>query len=415
MSSRNSPIYIENMRLSNKTRLFKLSMPGAFSFKDSAIRIIWIPVTIMATYAGIVVWLNTYFTRHALPVSVIPFISVVLGLLLVFRSNTAYDRYYEGRKLWTDIKNQSRILTRNLCIGVKNVGPNDEKLKREAIRYILAYVVAVKHYLRGEKGTNYLDFQGLLPATFLFKFKHISTLRLSNYSSTGNSPLGRSSSAVDGATLGNNNLSGRSSGSASTRNSPVGGNTNADGDEDSRLFYFPEEPEELTQTPTTPLVNENQAVSGGENVNIPMHIMCEIAKYVETARDSNRMAPQMYGNIIACMNSLASSLAGCERIVATPIPLNYSIHLKQSVYVYLLILPWCILELNPIMVTLVEFITAFLLIGIEGIGAEIENPFGYDRNDLPLDTFCQTLKHELWMIERFSSPVDGEIPEDDDL
>ena len=40
-------------------------------------------------------------------------------------------------------------------------------------------------------------------------------------------------------------------------------------------------------------------------------------------------------------------------------------------------------------------IISFALLGIEDIGVEIENPFGYDRNDLPLDQFCQQLQAEI--------------------
>jgi putative membrane protein len=38
---------------------------------------------------------------------------------------------------------------------------------------------------------------------------------------------------------------------------------------------------------------------------------------------------------------------------------------------------------------------SFTLLGIEGIGVEIENPFGYDANDLPLDTICNTVKQDI--------------------
>ncbi|KAJ1671685.1 hypothetical protein EV182_007499 [Spiromyces aspiralis] len=159
-------------------------------------------------------------------------------------------------------------------------------------------------------------------------------------------------------------------------------------------------------------------VINDENMNLPLHVMCEIARYIESACEGSRMVPQLYGNILSNLNTLVVAMAGCERIVSTPIPRNYSIHLKQSVYIYLLILPWCILELHPIMVVMVEMITSFLLIGIEGIGVEIENPFGYDRNDLPLDSFCHSLRQELALILRYyirAGTSNTQIPVDDDL
>lgn len=36
-------------------------------------------------------------------------------------------------------------------------------------------------------------------------------------------------------------------------------------------------------------------------------------------------------------------------------------------------------------------ITSYIVIGFAAIGAEIENPFGYDKNDLNLDFFCSSI------------------------
>jgi ion channel-forming bestrophin family protein len=40
-------------------------------------------------------------------------------------------------------------------------------------------------------------------------------------------------------------------------------------------------------------------------------------------------------------------------------------------------------------------LVSFTLFGIEEIGIEIENPFGRDRNDLPLDAITQTMRQNL--------------------
>ncbi|KAJ1678449.1 hypothetical protein EV182_004029, partial [Spiromyces aspiralis] len=170
-------VYIDNTKLYNKTRFFQLTVPWVFRFNQSAIRLVYVPVLIMASYAGLVAAYNYYYSKHALPVSVVPFISVVLGLLLVFRSNTAYDRYYEGRRLWTDIRTQSRILVRNICIGIRDKCEQHVDEKKLAIRFIMAYTIAVKHHLRGEMGTDYEDFDGLLSEEFLRRVKSQSYTR----------------------------------------------------------------------------------------------------------------------------------------------------------------------------------------------------------------------------------------------
>ena len=85
------------------------------------------------------------------------------------------------------------------------------------------------------------------------------------------------------------------------------------------------------------------------------------------------------------IEKLSNILGACERIRNTPIPFGYSIHLKRILLIYLITLPfgfiqdmswWCI----PLMM-----MVFFTMIGIELIGEEIEDPFGVDVNDLPVD------------------------------
>ena len=88
-----------------------------FSFKGSVIWEIYPKIMFFAVTATII----TYFYPRInhVKVSPVPFtiIGGVLGFLLVFRTNTSYDRYWEGRKLWGEITNQ----TRNIAIKVENL------------------------------------------------------------------------------------------------------------------------------------------------------------------------------------------------------------------------------------------------------------------------------------------------------
>lgn len=100
------------------------------------------------------------------------------------------------------------------------------------------------------------------------------------------------------------------------------------------------------------------------------------------------------------LNQYLDGVTGCERIKNTPIPLAYSIHLKQLIFIYCLILPFqFVKDLNWGTGFFVAIIS-FALFGIEEIGIEIENPFGYDPNDLPLDELCRDIEMD---IERFLS------------
>jgi putative membrane protein len=76
----------------------------------------------------------------------------VLGLLLVFRTNAGYDRWWEARKLWGGIVNQSR----NLGAGALAYGPADAEWRRGFIGWIIAFPYVSRFSLRGAKPDDHL-------------------------------------------------------------------------------------------------------------------------------------------------------------------------------------------------------------------------------------------------------------------
>lgn len=82
----------------------------------------------------------------------------------------------------------------------------------------------------------------------------------------------------------------------------------------------------------------------------------------------------------------------CERIRDTPIPFSYSAFIKKFVFFYVITLPFgLILSLGYYMVPIIPFIL-YVLASLELIAEQIENPFGLDANDLPLDDICDNIK-----------------------
>lgn len=71
----------------------------------------------------------------------------VISLLLVFRTNTAYDRWWEGRKQWGALVNASR----NLALKVLSFGSMDEEERKLFISRVALYADVLKHHLREEK------------------------------------------------------------------------------------------------------------------------------------------------------------------------------------------------------------------------------------------------------------------------
>jgi putative membrane protein len=75
----------------------------------------------------------------------------------------------------------------------------------------------------------------------------------------------------------------------------------------------------------------------------------------------------------------------CERIKNTPIPYSYSTFLKKFIVIYCLTLPFgFVFSLGYLAIPVVIFVF-YVLASLELIAEEIEDPFGLDANDLPLD------------------------------
>ena len=92
---------------------------------------------------------------------------------------------------------------------------------------------------------------------------------------------------------------------------------------------------------------------------------------------------------------LVDYVGGCERIHKTPLPFAYVVHLRRALIIYCFTLPFALITVFDWWTVLVTFFLAYTLLGIEEIGVEIEDPFGQDDNDLPLDRFCTTIEKDL--------------------
>jgi putative membrane protein len=88
--------------------------------------------------------------NHAISTLLLVF-NLGLPSLLVFRTNTANDRFWEARKLWGDLVNVVRNLTRDICIVVQDKSSNHKKGKEDILLLVVAFAIALKLHLRSEK------------------------------------------------------------------------------------------------------------------------------------------------------------------------------------------------------------------------------------------------------------------------
>lgn len=229
-------------------------------------------------------------TAHAL-------IGGVLGLLLVFRTNASYDRFWEGRKLWGSMVNECRNTSR----AAETWLAADPQLVHQVKEWIAAYPWAVMHRLRGTKGLS------------------------------------------------------------------------------------PEAPD-----------LDAQDVSA---VIAAPHPSLEIARHLSrrflAARNSGLINDMQLVALELNVQHLIDFLGGCERIQNTPMPFAYMVHLRRALIVYCFTLPFALYDKYQWLTLVIVAVVAYIMFGIEEIGVEIENPFGDDENDLPLERICENISNNV--------------------
>jgi putative membrane protein len=269
----------------------------AFQLKGSVIPSILGRTAICGLF-GVLISVFDYFKYPvALPTltSLIP--NIVLGLLLVFRTNTAYERFWEGRKLWGVIVNTTRNLARHIWIAIPVKKPDDREGKIAVLKLLAAFAIATKQHLRQEPLGAEVE-KLIAPA----KFRKLQTMS-----------------------------------------------------------------------------------------HPSLEIAFWIGDYLQHQYSHHQFDSYQLTAMQTLLNGLVDSLGGCERILKTPMPLAYSIHLKQLLLLYCLSLPFQTVGQLGWWTGGIVALISFTLFGIEEIGIEIENPFGHDANDLPLDAICTTV------------------------
>lgn len=96
---------------------------------------IWIGVVAVTAYAALVFYLYQYHNWHFLvfPISIISILGTALSLLLGFRTNSAYDRWWEARQVWGEIVNDSRTLIRQSISFIdSDLEEKDDEIKNIA-------------------------------------------------------------------------------------------------------------------------------------------------------------------------------------------------------------------------------------------------------------------------------------------
>jgi putative membrane protein len=127
----------------------------------------------------------------------------------------------------------------------------------------------------------------------------------------------------------------------------------------------------------------------------PSTILLLAGEWLRDQREQGKLAPPLAQAMEVHMGHLSDALGGCERIAGTPIPFTYAVIIHRTVYLYCLLLPFGLVDSIGVMTPLVVTFIAYTFFALEALSSEIEEPFGMEPNDLPLDAMSEGIEASL--------------------
>lgn len=267
--------------------------------KADTFRKLWPLMLSVAAFSGVIAYAELNYLKLAESAYVKnigmmhSLLGFVISMLLVFRTNTSYDRWWEGRRLLGALTNVSR----NFAIKIKALKLSETHL--EFFDYAIAkYAFALKAHLREKQY------------------------------------FGKNSLLIE--------------------------------------------------------------VDGGKH--IPNQVAGSISSRVFELQANGEISQEQLIILNADVQQFTEICGGCERIMRTPIPYSYSAFIKKFIFIYVITLPigW-VFSLGYFVIPIVPFIL-YVLASLELIAEEIENPFGTDANDLPVDEICNNIEKHVGEI-----------------
>lgn len=224
-------------------------------------------------------------------------LGIVLGLFLVFRTNSAYDRWWEGRKLWGSMVNSTRNYAMKLSAYLSK---DDLETRKWFSQMIPNFVVASKEHLR--QGVQISELEVAEPgfAESLKEYKHK-----------------------------------------------------------------------------------------------PNRIGAMLYSKVNELYKSGKITGDQFRVLDKEMKDFIDIIGACERIKNTPIPYSYAMFIKKFIFIYILTLPFGFVTSFEYITIPTTLLITFVLLSVELIAEEIEDPFGRDINDLPTDHLASRIQENI--------------------
>lgn len=271
-----------------------------FDLRGSMFREIIVRVLVCVGWSAVVVGVDKFVFDVNISSLLHALVGSALGLLLVFRTNASYDRFWEGRKLWGGMVNETRNLIRSASVHL--AGERD--LLVPLAQLTADFATATMHHLRGSRMVGMLEVQ-----------------------------------------------------------------------------------------------------------HPPLYLATQMTAILKEAHRRGAISDILLTNLDQNIQLLVDYMGGCERIRKTPLPFAYVVHLRRALVLYCFTLPFALVDAYGWATVFDTLIVTYIFFGIEEIGVEIEGPFGFDDNDLPLEDICVTIRHNLLTLVELEQASPDPMPE----
>lgn len=250
--------------------------------------------------------------------------------MLVFRNQTSWSRFWDGRTnltvVLTCVRNLARVFLSSSYLKDQHLDAAERADVDRTIRILIAIPFAVKNHLRAEWGAAFVR-----PKKDLEQGREFSTIPRLNPEYEDLIPAGVKSYEEDG-------------------------------------------------------------------LGFPLQLTFMVEAFVTRGADRGWFSPPVVSMLSGLINTLVGAYGKMETIRITPMPIAHLIHQKQVLALFGCILPFAMVDEMGWWSVLVVSLVTFTLYGIEGIGSQLEDPFGHDRNDIKMDAIVEDTREELFVL-----------------
>jgi putative membrane protein len=292
-----------------------------------------------------------------------------LSLLLVFKTNSAYQRFAEGRKIWETIINTSRDLYRLMNLYELEMGRSK---RRRLQRLLAAFPYLLRHRIRPNLVMYRLDDEENVRNP-----EHSIVL----YQDKAADDLDPEAAAV--ATKEENE------GKSRRKTRP--------------LFWVDK------RTLPWRLLPPNALEPCARAQNRPLWVCDRMAQELKNIPDGPYFTARERMALIAKVEKLSGCIGACERIHQTAVPLNYARHSLRALTLWLFTLPFCLVASLKLCTAPALFLVSWLMFGVYEIGYSIEDPF---QGTLRLSVLCDTIRRDV-LADEVTRSTAFEVPDDE--